>query len=131
LLDLTDIYEANKDKLLAYPVEIGSYNGRVYGMSWQTTPGALFYRRSLAKKYLGTDDPTQVQMYLSDLPKFLEVTIQYIFMIAFYSFCGPLPTGVEGVNERKPPLAGSFPRNLKDARESTYRIPGVLLEHPA
>jgi ABC-type glycerol-3-phosphate transport system substrate-binding protein len=72
LLDLTDIYEANKGKLLAYPVEIGSYNGRVYGMSWQATPGALFYRRSLAKKYLGTDDPAQVQAYLSDLPKFLE-----------------------------------------------------------
>ncbi|MDR0644249.1 MAG: extracellular solute-binding protein [Treponema sp.] len=30
LLDLTDIYEANKDKLLAYPVEIGSYNGRAF-----------------------------------------------------------------------------------------------------
>ncbi|MDR0644250.1 MAG: extracellular solute-binding protein [Treponema sp.] len=36
------------------------------------TTGALFYRRSLAKKYLGTDDPAQVQTYLSDLPKFLE-----------------------------------------------------------
>jgi len=72
LLDVTDIYEANKSKLLAYPVEVGSYNGKVYGMSWQAAPGALFYRRSLAKKYLGTDDPKQVQAYFSSFPKFLE-----------------------------------------------------------
>jgi len=72
LLDLTDIYEANESKLLPYPAEIGSFNGRVYGMSWQATPGALFYRRSLAKKYLGTDDPQVVQTHFSDLNKFLE-----------------------------------------------------------
>jgi len=72
LLDLTDIYEANKDKLLAYPAEIGTYNGKVYAMSWQSYPGAMFYRRSLAKKYLGTDDPNVVQTYFSDFNKFLE-----------------------------------------------------------
>jgi len=72
LLDLTDIYERNKSKLLAYPVEIGTYNGRVYGMSWQACPGAMFYRRSLAKKYLGTDDPAVVQTYFTDLNKFME-----------------------------------------------------------
>ena len=72
LLDITDIYEANKAKLIAYPVEVGSYNGKVYGMSWQAAPGALFYRRSLAKKYLGTDDPVQVQAYFNSFPKFLE-----------------------------------------------------------
>jgi ABC-type glycerol-3-phosphate transport system substrate-binding protein len=72
LLDLTDIYESNKSKLLAYPTEVGSYEGKVYGMSWQATPGALFYRRSLAQKYLGTDDPAAVQAYFTDLAKFLE-----------------------------------------------------------
>jgi ABC-type glycerol-3-phosphate transport system substrate-binding protein len=72
LLDITDIYEANKSKLLAYPAEVGSYNGRVYGMSWQACPGAMFYRRSLAQKYLGTDDPKVVQTYFTDLSKFLE-----------------------------------------------------------
>jgi len=72
LLDITDIYERNKSKLLAYPVEVGSYNGRVYGMSWQACPGAFFYRRSIAKKYLGTDDPKVVQTYFTDLNKFLE-----------------------------------------------------------
>jgi ABC-type glycerol-3-phosphate transport system substrate-binding protein len=41
-------------------------------MSWQAAPGALFYRRSLAKKYLGTDDPAAVQQYVKDLPAFLQ-----------------------------------------------------------
>ena len=72
LLDITDIYNAAKAKLLAYPVEVGTYNGKVYGMSWQAAPGALFYRRSLAKKYLGTDDPVAVQAYFNSFPKFLE-----------------------------------------------------------
>jgi len=72
LLDITDIYERNKSKLLAYPAEIGMYEGKVYGMSWQACPGAMFYRRSLAKKYLGTDDPKTVQTYFTNLDKFLE-----------------------------------------------------------
>ena len=72
LLDLTDIYEANRAKLLAYPVEIGTHNGRVYALSWQACPGAMFYRRSLARRYLGTDDPAAVQAFFSDMTKFLE-----------------------------------------------------------
>jgi len=72
LLDLTDIYNANKNKLIAYPVEVASYEGRVYGLSWQVCPGAFFYRRSLAKKYLGTDDPAVVQKNFSNLDQFLK-----------------------------------------------------------
>jgi multiple sugar transport system substrate-binding protein len=72
LLDITDIYEANKAKLLAYPVEVGSYKGKVYGMSWQACPGAMFYRRSLAQKYFGTDDPKVIQTYFTNFNKFLE-----------------------------------------------------------
>jgi ABC-type glycerol-3-phosphate transport system substrate-binding protein len=71
LLDITDVYDAAKDKLLAYPTQVGSFEGKVYGMSWQATPGALFYRRSIAQKYLGTDDPEQVQAFVKDLPTFL------------------------------------------------------------
>jgi ABC-type glycerol-3-phosphate transport system substrate-binding protein len=72
LLDVTDIYDAKKSVLLAYPAEVGTYQGKVYGLSWQAAPGALFYRRSLAKKYLGTDDPKVVQTYFSNFDKFLE-----------------------------------------------------------
>jgi len=72
LLDLSDIAAEVKGKSLAYPIEVGSYEGKVYGLSWQATPGAMFYRRSLAKKYLGTDDPKEVQKYMSSLDKFVE-----------------------------------------------------------
>lgn len=72
LLDLTDVYNEVKDKVMSYPVEVGSYEGKVYGMSWQAAPGAYFYRRSLAKKYLGTDDPAEVQKYFANWDKFLE-----------------------------------------------------------
>jgi ABC-type glycerol-3-phosphate transport system substrate-binding protein len=72
LLDISDVYEQNKSKLLAYPAAVGTYNGKVYGMSWQACPGAMFYRRSLAKKYLGSDDPKVVQTYFTSLNKFLE-----------------------------------------------------------
>ena len=72
LLDITDEYNAVKNKMIAYPGDIGSYNGRVYGISWQAAPGALFYRRSLAKKYLGTDDPVEVQKQLNSWNAFLN-----------------------------------------------------------
>lgn len=72
LLDLTDIYNENKDKIVPYIAEIGTHNGRVYALSWQTCPGAIFYRRSLAKKFLGTDDPVEVQKYFNDWESFLK-----------------------------------------------------------
>jgi len=72
LMDLTDIYEENKNKLMTYPVELATYNGRVYALSWQAYPGAMFYRRSLAKKYLGTDDPQTVQKYFSSVDKMMD-----------------------------------------------------------
>jgi len=72
LLDITDIYNANKSKLVDYPVEVATFNGRVYGLSWQVCPGAFFYRRSLAKKYLGTDDPAAVQRSFSNLEQFIR-----------------------------------------------------------
>jgi len=72
LLDISDIAAAAKSKELAYPIEVGTFQGKVYGLSWQATPGAMFYRRSLAKKYLGTDDPAEVQKAVAGLDKFLE-----------------------------------------------------------
>ena len=65
LLPLDDVYAEVKDKMADYPMQIGSYNGHVYGMAWQVCPGAVFYRRSLAKQILGTDDPAEVQKYMS------------------------------------------------------------------
>ena len=69
LLPLDDIYEEIKDTTVNFPAEIASANGHVYALSWYACPGAMIYRRSLAKKYLGTDDPEIVQKYFSDVSK--------------------------------------------------------------
>ncbi len=52
-----------------YPfvIEVGTYDGIVKAFSYQATPGALFYRRSLAQEYFGTDDPVQMQALLADM----------------------------------------------------------------
>ncbi len=71
MLDLTDVYNEIKSKMIPYPAEVGMYNGKVYGLSWQACPGAYFYRRSLAKKYLGSDDPATVQKSFKDWNTFL------------------------------------------------------------
>lgn len=47
-------------------------NGAIKGLSWQACPGAMMYRRSLAKQYLGTDDPAKVQEYVKDWDTMLE-----------------------------------------------------------
>lgn len=71
LLPLDDLYEEVKDKMADYPMKVGSYNGHVYAMSWQVVPGAMFYRRSYAKKYWGTDDPVEVQKKVKDFDTFM------------------------------------------------------------
>jgi ABC-type glycerol-3-phosphate transport system substrate-binding protein len=71
LLDLTDIANRHRNRLLQYPIDIGTYNGRVYALSWHACPGAMFYRRSMARRYLGTDDPTAVQRFFTDIDAFL------------------------------------------------------------
>ena len=48
-------------------------DGKITALSWQATPGALFYRRSIAKAVLGTDDPAEVSKYTSNLDTFYEL----------------------------------------------------------
>ena len=63
--DLSQQYQYTKD--------IVTVDGKLKATSWQATPGLFAYRRSIAKAVLGTDDPTQVQTYLSDWDKFNDV----------------------------------------------------------
>jgi len=61
--------------LKTYPavVQVGtSPDGVARAFSYQATPGAFFYRRSIAKECLGTDDPVEVQKMVADLDKFVE-----------------------------------------------------------
>lgn len=46
--------------------------GTPKALSWQSTPGALFYRASLAEKYLGVTTPEEFQALVSDWDTFME-----------------------------------------------------------
>lgn len=71
-----------------YTQEIVTANGEIKGLTWQATPGLFAYRRSIAKEVLGTDDPNEVQTYLSDWSKFDETAAKMkdagYFMLAGY-----------------------------------------------
>lgn len=65
--DLADQYKYTQDLVT------DKQNGAIKGTTWQATPGVFAYRRSFAKKVLGTDDPTKVQEQLSSWDKFNAV----------------------------------------------------------
>ena len=46
--------------------------GQLRAACYEADPGLFFYRRSLARYYLGTDDPAQIQERLSDWESFYE-----------------------------------------------------------
>ena len=73
LADLGDLMPL-AEALGTYPAvtAVGSHNGVQKGFSYQVTPGAMEYRRSMATECLGTDDPEAVQAMVADMDKFLE-----------------------------------------------------------
>jgi multiple sugar transport system substrate-binding protein len=73
LANLNDLVPLTK-QLKTYPavVEVGTSDGVAKAFSYQATPGAFFYRRSLAKECLGTDEPAKVQAMVADMDKFVE-----------------------------------------------------------
>jgi multiple sugar transport system substrate-binding protein len=73
LADLGDLMPY-AEELETYPavVGVGTDNGVTKAFSYQATPGAVFYRRSLAQEYFGTDDPAEIQALLGDMDSFKE-----------------------------------------------------------
>ena len=69
-IGLTD---GDLDGQYKYTQDIATADGVLKGVTWQATPGLFAYRRSIAKDVLGTDDPAEVQTYLSDWDKFNEI----------------------------------------------------------
>lgn len=62
------------DNLVEYVPDLSrDGQGRITALSWQATPGGLFYRRSIARDVLGTDDPEVVSEWTSSLDKFYEL----------------------------------------------------------
>lgn len=74
LADQSDLLPLSKDlKSYQAGVDVGTFDGMTKAFTFESTPGAFFYRRSIAKECLGTDDPTQVQAMVSDMTKFVEI----------------------------------------------------------
>ncbi len=63
--DLANQYQYTKDV-------VTDSNGVLKGVSWQGCPCVMFYSREAAKEVFGTDDPAEVQSYVSDWDKFNE-----------------------------------------------------------
>ena len=63
--DLANQYKYTKDI-------VTDSKGVLKGVSWQGCPGALFYNREAAKDVFGTDDPAEIQKYVSDWDTFTE-----------------------------------------------------------
>lgn len=57
--DLSDQYKYTQDI-------VTDANGALKGSSWQACSALLIYNRAIAKEVLGTDDPAEVQTYVSD-----------------------------------------------------------------
>ncbi len=59
--------------MIPYTVDIGKDKaGVLRALSHQATPGAIGYKRDVAKKYLGTDDPAAIADMISSEDKMLE-----------------------------------------------------------
>ncbi len=68
----------NADDLVAditpYVVDVArDADGNIRGISWQATPGGVFYRRSMAKEYFGTDDPDEIAALMSTMDGYIEM----------------------------------------------------------
>ncbi|HNT25978.1 MAG TPA: ABC transporter substrate-binding protein [Anaerolineales bacterium] len=74
LADLADLLPAAQAaQTYQFVIDVGTDNGVTKAFAYQATPGAVFYRRSLATEYFGTDDPAEIQAMMSDLDGFIEM----------------------------------------------------------
>lgn len=55
-----------------YALQFAKVDDQIKGVTWQSTAGSVFYRRDIAKKVLGSDDPETVQAAIADWDKFFE-----------------------------------------------------------
>lgn len=72
--DLSNFITPHIEAAQTFPasVELGRVGNEIRALSYQLTPGAMFFRRSMALEYFGTDDPAQLQSYFSDWDTSIE-----------------------------------------------------------
>ena len=63
------------EKMVPYTVNLGrnDKDNSIRALTWQATPGGYFYKRSLAKQYLGTDNPDEIQKMMTTMDDFLTM----------------------------------------------------------
>ncbi len=65
--------EELKSKLVPYTIDIGKSNdGKIRALSHQAAAAAVGYKREMATKYLGTDDPAKIGEMFSSAEKIIE-----------------------------------------------------------
>ncbi|MBQ9993783.1 MAG: carbohydrate ABC transporter substrate-binding protein [Clostridia bacterium] len=78
-----------------YTIDAGTdSSGILRAVCYQPDPGLFFYRRSMAKVYLGTDDPDEIQAMLCDWDTFAQ-TARTIYSASNGKTC--MTVGFEGM----------------------------------
>jgi hypothetical protein len=71
LADIGDLMQyAEEAGTYQFVLDVGTDDGVTKAYAFQATPGAVFYRRSLAQEYFGTDDPAEIQELFKDFESF-------------------------------------------------------------
>jgi len=66
-----------KESAYDYTVDFGTNEAdELMALTWQVTPGMMFYNTKIAEEVLGTSDPEKIQAMVSDVDGFLEVAEQ-------------------------------------------------------
>lgn len=68
--DLGISEDAFKDQYQYTKDTVTDSNGKLKGASWQACPAGMIYRRDIAKKVFGTDDPDKIQEKFKDWDSF-------------------------------------------------------------
>ncbi|MBU3142011.1 ABC transporter substrate-binding protein [Clostridium sp. CF012] len=70
-------YNAEKliGKMVPYTIDLGrnDEDKSIRALTWQATPGGFFYKRSIAKQYLGTDNPEDIQKMMATTEDFIKL----------------------------------------------------------
>ncbi len=77
-LDLSSAYNADElaEPIIEYVKDVGrDADGNLRALSWQATPGGVFYRRSMAEKYFGTQDPDEVSALMTTIDDYIDMGI--------------------------------------------------------
>lgn len=81
-------YNADVSGMYEYAAEMGTNkDGDVVALTWQTTPGGWFYRRSIAQDLFGSDDPAEVGKLFADWDAVLD-TAQTLQDAGYTMFSG-------------------------------------------